>query len=327
MSPLRQFKLRTPVLGFVMAISVTMAYADDAKSTTRLSAEQSKQVARLFCQKIGVPVSGNLMAESVTEPKPYWAQDYWRGLWQVQFTNPKPDQAYIIGIDDVSGEVIHYERVPSEHRSQEITGKIIKEVTKEDAFRRASSFMQAAGGLDELGMPEVGSTDIGSSPVWAVVLKRVFKGIRYSESMGMQHASVIVNAQDGSVSWLSKSFTTPPPTVMAVQVSPDEAFDTAQKIKNTNDIKTDGRTSITLIVVQPNTLWQKDGSEDKTLPETRLVWQCWNRRAGRRAWFGIWVDAITGEVRGGYQAALPTYPNSKGVNTAEESDDAPWLQT
>lgn len=267
---------------------------------------------------------------AVTEPKPSWDQHYWRGLWQVQFAASRPDQAaVIIRIDDVSGAIIHYESVPPEHRAQPDSGTFPKEIAREEAIHNAVPFMQAAGGLDELELDDVTYSEYAPSPGWVVAWKRVFKSIRYSESVGPQHATVVVDAHSGAARYLTKLFTTPLPTDMAVQVSPDAAFDTAMQIKQNRKIETGGRTSIMLGLVQPNTLWQvdgdKDGSEEHTFPESRLVWRCRNRRAGRRAWFEIWIDAITGEVRGGYEASLPTYPSIKDLEAHEQGDDAEWL--
>jgi hypothetical protein len=130
---------------------------------------------------------------------------------------------------------------------------------------------------------------------------RMFHGLKYDELD--QNVTVMLQAETGWVKYFSVKFPTPPPASGALAISSSRASASSARV-----LRDAGRTgaipiSVSLRVVQPNTEFTADGSQDPLPGPAKVAWECYYANAkGSQAWrfWYVWIDAKTGEPLGGY---------------------------
>ena len=265
--------------------SAASPIANSKPTTTLFTSAQAIKVAKDFCNAIGQPVTAT---PSAVFPEPKVGADRsgfnWQPKWQIEF----PGQAEVDVVDG-SNLVVWYmvdDRAidDSKQGPQESQAKALQ----------TYSHALAASGVDiaELGPPSITTDESGQN--WEVEALRVFHRISY---IG-QDVDVSLHARSGTVDTFALRFKTPSPTSDDRTITKAQAEDLATAILTKLGMKNVSCDDAQLEAIQPNTLFQPQGSEDP-LPGPAVVgWNCcFIPEKGESVW--VWISGKDGSALGG----------------------------
>jgi hypothetical protein len=272
--------------------TVRGAEAEEPKSAVAvapsLTQEQAVQLAKDFCQRIGVPVT---TPATVQYPSP---QDtHWQARWRVVFNNQAT--AEVVGPTGDGCFYVNdalYERLARDNRP---AGAAIPEA---EAIRRATAVLAATGDAKELAfdkatLVQTHNPPLASCHTWIVSWTRQFQNVLYRH----QGANMLLDAETGEVKIMCKNFPTPPPSVTVFKIRRDQATQVAVRKLAEAGVMGVSPVKVQAEIVRPNTFWMPEGN---AVEEATISWVAWTCRfqIGEQN-VEVWVDVETGSVIGG----------------------------
>ena len=260
--------------------------------STRLSEAQAVETARVFCRKIGQPVTTAgtaTFAANVQGPSGH----YWQPIWDVTF----PGQAEL-EVVDVTGVIARYanEAYSTMHRDNSPAGEAIPQLKAilraKDAMnvmrqRKPLLFWQAS--LDHYSDPP-----LANASVWSVRWYRAAEGVPYRE----QYASFSLDAQTGEIRYFVLMFGTAPLRSAVKVVSQQDAVNVAASRIISQGIEQEATHSGTkLEIITPDYDWNKLHGRPGPANDVRLAWVSTFVVDGH--WREVYVDTEMGEILGG----------------------------
>jgi len=227
------------------------------------------QAATAFCQAIGQPVTA--ATATTTFPRPMIGPDgeesYYLPRWSVVF----PGQAEVDVVDG-STTICWYKN----DTIGSLTGPAGTAESSSSALQTFNTALTASGvDQSELGQSTANEVQGDYPPselehYWNITAQRQYQGIPYLD----QEVMAFVQAETGQLYIYSVKYFTPAPTSNVQTVTSDQAQSSALSILNSIGVQTVNFDSATLMVVQPNTLFQINGSEAPSLLGSLVVWNC-----------------------------------------------------
>jgi len=278
-------------------------------SGTALTSAQAIQIAQTFCRAIGAPIgTGMPTSATVNNASP----TYIGSVWQVNFQG-----AASVEVADATGIVISYFNYTLANQLNANSQAPGTPITQAQAQTIAATILQASQQpAAELANQQFTQSSLFypatyAGDLWTVRWNRAAAGIPYRSDQ----ATLLLQAETGSVEAWKLAFPTPAPASTTSNVSQSQAQQIAQAemtaagsyLGLTNQVFQIAHQA----VVQPNTLWPVNGSSTPgtmaLIPgsPSRVVWDCYFSNApasgspSGSTYSEVWVDAVTGQIIGG----------------------------
>ena len=286
------YRIMLPLLVTLLSLTsiAAAAFPGAGAPSTRLNEAQAVETARVFCRKIGQPVTtagAATFASGAQGPSSH----YWQPIWDVTF----PGQAEV-EVVDADGVITHYanDAYYIVHRDNSPAGEALPQ---QEAIQRAREAVNVAGQPEPLLFWEADVEQghpgfpLASSYTWMVRWYRAAGGIPYRN----QHTSVALDAQTGEVKFLTIMYGSPPLAAAKKVLSRDDAVSVtasqvvSQVVQQEATLK-EGH----LEIVTPDDRWPHSSDKPGRLKGVRLAW------AVTFIVDGVWrqadVDTETGEI-------------------------------
>ena len=261
-------------------------------------------MAEDFCRRVAQPVAGS----PVTEYRPS-SDRLWHPSWLVRF----PGEAEV-EVAEPSGHIsLFWDETRSRssnggHRGDHFfprrAGPAIPEA---EAVERASAALRETGFAQDL-TQEAQAREVQThgdglyhTHSWEVRWRRQFRGVPYREGVG----SVWLQAETGALHAISVVLPVPPPYGLLVAVGLEEARGVAEaQLMMAVDVGSVCREAELEIVV-PNEFWRNGEVTPVSGAVANAAWNFLFAFGKGESQYEVWVDALTGEVIGGYAYILP----------------------
>ena len=203
-----------PLVFAAIALSALSVFA---KADTRLTQDEAVKIAEVFLKAIDV--RGSHAAIALT---PARRTRYWQQCWRVRFEDSEGTFA-VVDVSDSSGTVTWFSNDALFRQlgfDKRPAGPAIPEA---DAIAKATAVLTAGDAAETVF--QIAQESVGTDPprasahTWQVVWTRCFNDIPYAR----QQASVILDAETGSVKLLAKTFRSPPPATLIAKISSADA--------------------------------------------------------------------------------------------------------
>ncbi len=278
-----------------------------APAGTSLTPAQALTIARTFCTAIGTPVPDGTPTRVIYQGiRP----SYWLPVWRVGFLGVAS-----VEVADASSVVTSYFNQALSNQLSLSNQSLGIPITQAKALAVAATVLQASNQpANELTSQQTTQSQLTSpatyaGDLWTVQWARAASGVPYRNDS----ASLLLQAETGAVEAWNLSFAAPPPTASTNQaITQPQAQQIAQAAMDSqgNSLGLSGQAfqAAGLTVVQPDTLWQAQGS-GTTRPTpgipSSIAWDCVftnvpnpNSPSGTTI-AEVWVDSSTGQVVGG----------------------------
>jgi hypothetical protein len=212
----------------------------------------------------------------------------------------------LIAVAADDGSVTLAENRSAREQNWHIAGGV--EVTEEQALERATAVLWLMGARpDEVHLDRVKlhQSEGAGRGTWLVYWNRATGGVPYSDD----EAHVVLDANSGTVLYATKRWFSAPPAATETKIGKERARETALGLADAIGAReiTGIRDEPALRIVQPN--YHHSAARETRRPEyqgpTRVAWEVTallpSPMPGAREREAIfWIDAVTGELLGGY---------------------------
>lgn len=305
--------LRSILLVGLLIFSSTVAIA-----SPRLTPEKAKDIAKAFCQRLGVQQSKDASAEFSENVNSFNRRNiFWQPRWRVGSAD-----GVVIEVADATGIVCNFHNFGLMNSLAQEKRPAVDSIPKEQAVRIATAALHSTGNADNLlfwtaQLYGDDRSNLVAEHYWIVRWRRSFQGIPYRH----QHASVVIQADTGEVEGLVLMYPTPPTdsilniaSVFGASRS-NRAIETAKTLIANEGIQDLVLHSVGSEIVQPNEAW-RHATEAVPFGPPRLAWVCQFTDLSKT--YEVWVDANTDKVIGGESYGVASSSASHQSKTLSE---------
>ena len=270
-----------------------------------MSRERAVEVARRFCERIGVPVTGHGTLTGPSIPGLAGIPDYWEPCWTVVFKGQATLQ-----ISVTAGVAERYDNDALSFRLLSMPAGA--GVSEQQAVETASAALHATAQGEQLSSPSAEWYNIGGnggagSHWWNVTWNRLYQSVPYLD----QVAGVCVQPETGLVYWICLCMPSPHPPSMTVDVTASQAANIAEQqlaAEGNGDMVLD---SVELRIVAIETT-PSPHPGPPVASTARLAWVLEAQGPGH--FRVMWVDTASGAIVGGDDANMAAVPPEGGAS-------------